>query len=252
LVLRSDVVSKEKDEIDDGEYSDLPPTDQLSPDEDLRGRIIGPPTDPNKEPTRIELTTTEFLLDGLSGPQDIIEEEEDRIPDNHVAEVLRLHYKFDHLPIPKLQQMAKQGVLPKILANCAAPTCSACLFAKAQRKPWRSKTARNYQSPELPKRPGQVVSVDQFKSPTPVLIAQMTGILTTKRYVHATVFIDQYSRLGYVHLQKTQDVTETLEEKKAFERFAATHGVKVENYLADNGIFRANKWMELCQKKVKE
>jgi hypothetical protein len=91
---------------------------------------------------KIEPTTTEFDLDGKSGSQDIIEEEEDKIPDNHVAELLRLHYRFDHLPIPKLQQMAKQGVLPKRLAKCAAPTCSACLFAKAQRKPWRSKTAR--------------------------------------------------------------------------------------------------------------
>jgi hypothetical protein len=54
--------------------------------------------------------------------------------------------------------------------------------------------------------------------------------------------------VGYVHLQKTQEVVETIEGKEAFERFAATHGVKVENYHADNGIFRANKWMEHCQK----
>ena len=144
--------------------------------------------------------------------------------------------------------MAKQGVIPRRLAKCAAPTCSACLFAKAQRKPWRSKTAKNHELPEPPQRPGQIVSVDQLKSPTPGLIGQMTGVLTTKRYNYATVFVDHYSRLGYVHLQKTQDVMETLEAKEAFERFAATHGAKVENYHADNGIFRANKWMEHCQK----
>ena len=164
-----------------------------------------------------------------------------------------MHRRFNHLPIPKLQQLAKQGVLPRRLAKCAAPTCSACLFAKAQRKPWRSKTAKNQLSLEqMPRRPGQVVSVDQLKSPTPGLVAQMTGILTTKRYVYATVFVDQYSRIGYVHLQKTQEVVETIEAKEAFERFAATHGVKVENYHADNGIFRANKWMKHCQKQSQE
>jgi hypothetical protein len=100
LILPSEVVSEEKDEFDDAEYSDLPSTDQLSPDEVLKLRIIGPSTgtavkhstDPNTEPTRIELTTTEFDLDRLFGPQDIIEEEEDRIPHNHFDEVLRLHY----------------------------------------------------------------------------------------------------------------------------------------------------------------
>jgi hypothetical protein len=142
-VLPSGVVSDKTDDLDDGEYSDQPSTDRLSPDEDLGGRIIGPSTgqavkhstDQNPEPTQIEPTTTEFDLDGKSGSQDIIEEEEDKNPDNHVAKLLRLHDRFDHFPIPKLQQMAKQGVLPKRLAKCAAPTCSACFFTKAQRKP---------------------------------------------------------------------------------------------------------------------
>jgi hypothetical protein len=60
-VLPSGVVSDETDDFDEGEYSDQPSTDQLSPDEDLRGRIIGPSTgpavknstdDPNPEPTQ--------------------------------------------------------------------------------------------------------------------------------------------------------------------------------------------------------
>jgi hypothetical protein len=57
-----------------------PSTDQMSPDEDLRGRIIGPSTgpavkhstDPNPEPTQIEPTTTEFDLDGESASQVIM------------------------------------------------------------------------------------------------------------------------------------------------------------------------------------
>ena len=80
------------------------------------------------------------------------------------------------------------------------------------------------------------------------MIAQMTGFLTTKRYKFATVFVDQYSRLGYIHLQKTATAEETIEGKKAFESYARRHGITVQNYLADNGIFKANQWVSECRK----
>ena len=84
-------------------------------------------------------------------------------------------------------------------------------------------------------------------SPTPGLIAQMTGKLTTKRYKYATVFVDHFYRLSYVYLQKTATVEETLESKKAFESYAASHIVQILNYHADNEIFRANDWIKDCQ-----
>ena len=96
-------------------------------------------------------------------------------------------------------------------------------------------------------RPGHVVSVDQLVSPTPGLIAQMTGFLTTKRYKYATVYVDQFSKLGFVYLQKTASAEETVESKRAFESFARRHNVSVANYLADNGIFKANLWVETCK-----
>lgn len=39
----------------------------------------------------------------------------------------------------------------------------------------------------------------------------MTGFLTTKRYRYATVYVDQYSRMGFVYLQKTASAEETVE-----------------------------------------
>lgn len=96
---------------------------------------------------------------------------------------------------------------------------------------------------------GEVISVDQLESPTPGLIAQMTGKLTTKRYKHATVYVlDQRSRFGYVRLQKTSSAEETIVGKRAFETYARRHGITVKNYLADNGIFKANLWVEECKK----
>jgi len=86
--------------------------------------------------------------------------------------------------------MAKAGIVPKPLANCPMPVCSACCYAKAIRQQWRSKTAENKGEAEKPTKPGQVVSADQLMSPTPGLMAQMQGTLTTERCTCATAFID--------------------------------------------------------------
>ena len=40
---------------------------------------------------------------------------------------------------------------------------------------------------------------------------------------------------------------ETLEAKKSFESYAASHNVQILNYHVDNGIFRANDWIKDCQ-----
>jgi hypothetical protein len=82
-----------------------------------------------------------------------------------------------------------------------------------------------------------IVLVDQMVSPILGLVAQITGALTTKRYNYATVYVDQATRLGYVHLQKGAMAEETLEGKKAFEAYARSHGVSIKTYHADNGIF---------------
>jgi len=96
-------------------------------------------------------------------------------------------------------------------------------------------------------QPGDIVSVDQLVSPVPGFIAQMTGKLTTKRYRYATVYVDQASRLGYVHLQKSPDAEETVNGKEAFETHMASMGITIKAYHADNGIFRAHKWMDACK-----
>jgi hypothetical protein len=88
-----------------------------------------------------------------------------------------------------------------------------------------------------------------MKSPTPGFIAQMTGILTTKCYEYATVYVDQYSSVGFLYLQKTASAEETLLGKMAFEHYCAQHRVKVQHYHADNGIFHAHKWVLDCRAK---
>ena len=91
------------------------------------------------------------------------------------------------------------------------------------------------------------MSVDQLVLPTPGLIAQITGFLTTKRYKYATIYVDQYTRYGYVYLLKTASAEETGEGKKAFEAMARRQGIREENYHADNGVFKVHVWVEACE-----
>ena len=100
------------------------------------------------------------------------------------------------------------------MAKCNIPACSACLFAKATKRKWRPKTSKTHQ-PKRPSAPGEVVAVDQLVSPTPGLIAQMTGFLTKKRYKYTTIFVDHYSGVGFVCLQQGASAEETLDAKQA-------------------------------------
>ena len=99
---------------------------------------------------------------------------------------------------------------------------------------------------QLATAPGELISVDMLTSPTPGLIAQMSGTLAKKRYNYATVYVDNYSGYSYLHLQQTPDADETSKGKLAFELHAQQHGVTILNYHADNGIFHANKWLHNC------
>lgn len=180
----------------------------------------------------------------------VITDEEDRITQGMLTpttELLLYHYRYSHIGFPKLRELAKQGVLPKRLANCNTPVCSACAYAKATKRPWRQKQ-RNDRTIKPPTRPGEIVSVDQMVSPVPGLIAQIDGFLTKERYKYATVFVDQATRLGFVYLQKTATAEETIKAKQAFEHYAATCGISVRAYHADNGIFKANAFRNECYK----
>jgi len=211
-----------------------------------------PRATPAPPTTHAHARNTTFDLDGATtngAPTPVvIDEEEEKQATTAAQELLRYHHRFGHISFAKLQNMAKQNIIPRRLAKCQPPTCSACLFAKATRRQWRHKRRKHWTEKKQVNKPGQVISVDQLISPTPGFVAQMTGILTKKRYKCATIYVDQFSGFGYVYLQKSTDAEETIKGKRAFEACAKQHGVKIEAYHADNGIFRANKWVDECRR----
>ena len=82
----------------------------------------------------------------------------------------------------------------------------------------------------------------------PGQIAQMRGKLTTARYHYATVFVDNFSDIDYVHLHQKNDAQSVIEGKLAFERFASTFVVtRIHHYHCDNGIFADTEFRAACK-----
>lgn len=162
---------------------------------------------------------------------------------NDEDEMYRTHVKLGHLSFAKIRALATKGELPKRLATCKAPMCAACQYGKMTRVPWRTKALETTHLKTVT-GPGQCVSVDQVESRTVGLVAQLKGKLTTSRYTTATIFVDHYSRMGYVHLQMSTSSEDTLRAKQAFERFAGQHGATIQHYHADNGRFVDNAWIQ--------
>ncbi len=72
----------------------------------------------------------------------------------------------------------------------------------------------------------------------------MTGRLTRQRIVGSTIYVDHASDMSYVYHHTSMTSEETVKGKQAFEKFAATHGVYIKHYHADNGRFKDNLFMK--------
>ena len=112
--------------------------------------------------------------------------------------------------------------------------------------PWRVKGDAQHKT-KIGTQPGQVVSVDQLESPTLGFATQLRGILTTQRYKYASIFVDQYSDLSFVFLQKRLTCEETVLAKKTFERYAILKGVWIQHYHADSSHFSYKGFVNHCQ-----
>jgi hypothetical protein len=73
-------------------------------------------------------------------------------------------------------------------------------------------------------KPGECISVAQMISTEVGFYAQLKGRLTKKQYKVATVFVDHFGHLCFIHLQLDTTSEETMATKIAFEQFAAEHG----------------------------
>ncbi len=163
------------------------------------------------------------------------------------AELMRWHYCLGHASFSALKQMAKNGEIPQKLAKIPPPKCAGCLFGSMTKVPWRGKEAKSSHEVFTATKPGECVSVDQIVSTQLVFHAQLNGKLTTCRYRGATIFVDHFSRLRFIHLMQDSSADETIKAERAFEQFALDHGMRIKHYHCNNGHFADNAFKQACE-----
>jgi hypothetical protein len=156
---------------------------------------------------------------------------------------MRWHYCLGHLSFPKLKQLALNSKIPKKLAKVLPPKCASCLFGAMTKLPWQGKETKEV---FVVTKPGECILVNQMTSTEVGFYVQLRGKLTKKHYKCATVFVDHYGRLQFVHLPLNNESAKTLAAKLPFKQYAAEHGVKILHYHCDNGRFHNKAFRQAC------
>ena len=112
--------------------------------------------------------------------------------------------------------------------------------------PWQTKGNNTGKHVFKVTKPGQVVSIDQMVSTQQGFVVQLKGKLTNQHYKAATIFVDHFSGLRYIHMMTNLSSNEALKAKLAFEQFATNNHVSIEHYHADNGCFADNAFIAHC------
>ncbi len=163
------------------------------------------------------------------------------------AKLMRWHYRLGHLAFSKLKQLVLNGKIPQQLAKVKPPACVGCLFGAMTKVPWKGQETSS--KVFVATKAGQCVSVNQIILTQVGFIAQLKGALTKKRYTAATVFIDHYSRLKYIHLMPKLTSEETIEAKRAFKHFAKQHNIRILHYHCNNRQFADKAFKNSCSAK---
>ena len=86
-------------------------------------------------------------------------------------------------------------------------------------------------------QPRMCISINQIESPQGGLISVLKWKQTSRKYHAATIFVDHFSKFTYVKFSQSTAANEAVEAKHAFEQYAATFGVNIQKYYAENGAF---------------
>jgi hypothetical protein len=158
-------------------------SDGESSDEESSASTHSPAASDTREPVEPQLTTElaqtitnsenndDKIKFSLDGPLDseIVEDEEVSIADLQ-HELMHWHYRLGHISFAKLKRLAMEKEIPYRLRKARPFRCTACMFAKATKTPWRTKAPVNKQSVPAVQQAGDCVSADQLESKTRALL----------------------------------------------------------------------------------
>ena len=210
----------------------------------IRSTSPSPHDDPVRSPSKGAMSslskgvTTDFNVD----PHLIPQEPDAPLMASDQGLLMAYHEQLGHTSFAQLQELAKQGIIPKKLANLPVQKCPSCLYGKAHKKPWRTHKVDAKIKPST--IPGAVVSIDQLESPIPGFVPIARCQPTTCRYRGASVFADHASGFTYVHLHQAMTTQETLDAKHAFECVAEQHVIHIRHSHCDNGRFANRAFMD--------
>ena len=225
--------------VSDNEEDKTVPSPSLD-EQPIRSTSPSPHRDPVRSP--YEGVTTDFKAD----PHLIPQEPDAPLMASDQALLMAYHKQLGHTSFAQLQELAKQGIIPKKLANVPPLKCPSCLYRKTHKKPWRTHKVDPKIKPST--IPGAVVSIDQLESPIPGFVPIARGQPTTSCYRGASVFADHVSGFTYVHLHQAMTTQETIDAKHAFERIAEQHAIRIRHYHYDNGRFADQAFMDdICK-----
>ena len=167
--------------------------------------------------------------------------------------LLLWHCRFGHKGFQAVQRILRQvpflSASFKSASKCTIPRCEVCEYSKAHRRPTQGNT--HHTNPKTDGhlkidhlRAGDKVSVDHFESRLKGRLFSGRGGANSGQYVGGCIFVDHMS--GYIHVEPQLGFSssETIRAKQDFEQFALNHGVLVDSYLADNGVFKANAFVQ--------
>jgi hypothetical protein len=170
---------------------------------------------------------------------------------------LEWNYRFCHLNSQSLQNVLRRA--PFVAKRFAAamkydlPKFEICEEAEAKRSPKRSETkTKNSERDGALKAnhlsPGTRVSVDHFECRQRGRTCDSYGKATSQKYKRGCIFVDHGSSYVHVEHQFGFSAVETIRATQSYEIMCLDNGIFVQDYLTDNGAYKANK----CVKHIHE
>jgi GAG-pre-integrase domain len=166
-------------------------------------------------------------------------------------ELLRLHYRFGHISMQRIQAVIRGGQLATTqeqkvthiaASKCDVPKCAACEFAKAKRRtlPGQHAQVVDDLAQGATKHdklfPGDQIAMDHFVCSTKGKLFGSAGkTVDSSMYSGAAIFVD--AATGFIHVEFQVELTadETLLAKERFEYQLQQFNVIPKEYRFDNG-----------------
>ena len=150
--------------------------------------------------------------------------------------MLNWHYRLGHMSFKRMQELARNGILPKCLATCDFPVCSDCQYGRQARRSANDKALDGSIDCE---KPGDFLHLDQAISSTPGRLLTPSGRPSKKQCTAVTLMVDTVSKKIFAGFQQSTNAEETIQFKTEVEREAMSCNVRLRTFRADNGVFKS-------------